>query len=281
MTSSEDTLGLPEELLAALPNAARVQTEPLVAQAKEKGFGWLEVHFASLPRRVGRTRIEGGIIDFGGTTGRVDLGGLRVPEIAAVAVLSARELDDAELRRLYDQGDQEERRMILRALPHLPDRPVRARLLEEAHRSNDVLLFEAAFCDRDLPARILDDHAYGNAVLKAAFIDLALERFFGWETRGSEELSSKLLDFMDERLAAGRPVWGPTMEVCALAPKPEVARRLPTELEAPVARRRLAAARAIAVLAEPELAAAARDRLGAESDPIVREALEEAAGSAR
>lgn len=268
---------LPAPLLAALSEEHQAKLAPLVAKAEEQGFAWLEVHFASLPRKLGKARLKGEVVTFSAPTYAVDLGGLSVADVGAVAVLLAARLDDASLKKLFAQGDQEERRMILRALPHLGDRPLREALLTDTHRANDVLLFEAAFCDRRLPAAILSDLDYQNVILKAAFLDLAVARLLGWEERVSPDLTSKLLDFMDERNAAGRRIWGPSLEVCALAPVPGLADRVLVELQAEAPRRRLAAARAAAILAHPELQAAAGQRVGGESDPTVREALEAAA----
>jgi hypothetical protein len=130
---------------------------------------------------------------------------------------------------LFRQGDGLERRMILKALAFLPVKSPVTHLLLEAHRSNDEELFDAGLLDSDLPARALATPDYNNLVLKAAFLSRPLGRLFSSDSRANPKLSQMLLDFLDERSAAGRTVWPHTFEMVALAPVDGFADRLQEE----------------------------------------------------
>ncbi|MAG55047.1 MAG: hypothetical protein CMJ83_02025 [Planctomycetes bacterium] len=178
------------------------------------GLAFLEVHFAGLPRKTARDLIDGGIVPVG--DGRVDLGALRVCDLFAADLLLRLPSVDGHLEKLYFQGDAEERRMVLRALPFIESGATVCRLMAEAHRTNDEVIFESGNLDSDLVTRLLDDDAYNRVVLKCAFMAAPKERLLGWETRGNPALSEALFDFMTEREAAGRPIWPDTAAICAL-----------------------------------------------------------------
>ena len=181
-----------------------------------EGFAFLEIHLAGLPRKVGRELIDGGVETVG--EGRVDLGAWRVCDMVAADLLLRLPSNEGLLEKTYFQGDAEERRMVLRTLPFTSDGAAAIRLMEEAHRTNDEVLFESGTLDSDLASRKLDDAAFNRVVMKCAFMGLPKERLLGWETRGNDALSLMLFDFMTEREAAGRPPWADTFAVCRLAP---------------------------------------------------------------
>ena len=195
------------------------------------GFSYLEIHFAAQPRKAGRDLVEAGTESVG--EGRVDLSAWRVCDLLAADLLLRLPVGEGLLERLYFQGDAEERRMVLRALPFVADKNAVVRLAEEAHRTNDEVLFESGTLDSDLSARHLDDDAYNRIVLKCAFVGFPKERLLGWETRGNAALSMTLFDFMTERQAAGRPVWPDTAPICALAPE-SLHERVKTETDGPL-----------------------------------------------
>ncbi|MBR7679119.1 EboA domain-containing protein, partial [Streptomyces daliensis] len=90
----------------------------------------------------------------------------------------------------YEHGSAEERRAVLRALPHLPfaARPDALPLVEDALRANDTSLVAAAV--GPYGAAHLDPHAWRHAVLKCLFTGVPLEAVAGLETRarGDAEL---------------------------------------------------------------------------------------------
>lgn len=181
-----------------------------------EGPGFLEFHLAALPRKAGRGLVEVGVVSVGG--GRVDFSAWRVCDLLAADLLLRCPEEGGLLEKLYFQGDAEERRMILRALPFRSPGPEILRLMEEAHRTNDEVIFEAGNLDSDLAVRVLDEDGFNRVVLKCAFLDQPKERLLGWEDRANGPLSMMLFDFMSEREAAGRLVWPDTAHFCRLAP---------------------------------------------------------------
>ena len=263
--------------IAALEVAARTAIESWLVEFAGADDDTLALRFAGLPRRVGRTMLG---IDPATADPDVDWNSFRLCDLAAAGLFAARAPGDrgSLALRLYQQGDADERRMVLKAMTVSDLGEAAVELLGAAHRQNDRLIFEAAFADADLAARLLPDLDYHRALLKAAFIDLPLERMLGAERRASPLLSSMLLDFMSEREAAGRPVWAGSLELAARAPSPGVVDRLRGESWQGADARRLGAARAMALLPRgPEREAVrstVRDRLVRERAPEIRALLE-------
>lgn len=260
-----------------LPAERRPLRDAWRARALAEGAAFLRVHLAALPRRIGRERATGGIVLLESGVAVV-AESLRLCDLAAADLLEAAGVaSDAEiLQELWTGGDAEERCMLLKALPFLAPGEHAVRLLREAHRSNDAAIFQAGFADGDLAAFVLDDDDYARALLKAAFVDLPLERLLGAERRATTSLSRMLLDFMSEREAAHRPVWAGSLELAAHAPCPGVLARVAGDVWSGVDARRLSAAKAAAILAAPALVPSLADRLPLERHPAVRAALEHA-----
>ena len=213
-----------------------------------EGMKFLEVGFASLPRRAGRALLDVGITDLG--NGLVDLGTFRRCDLMAADLLSHRKDQKTDVQKLYEQGDGEERRMIFRSLPFLDDPALQEHLLLEAHRSNDEILFDAALLDTSLPARLLSEDAYNGLVLKAAFMERPVARLLQVESRVNQNLSAMLLDFMEEREAAGRPVWAGTLPLVARSPDPRLSAAIERESQASSEARRDAARCAAEILGQ-------------------------------
>ncbi len=216
-------------LVPVLEPAEAAALATALSDASTAPRGWLERKLASLPRKVGRRLLPPARILVGASL--VEQGSFRACD-AATAVLLGRFTPAGEgLVELYFGGDAEERRMILKALPTLPrlDARVAVRLIEEAHRTNDLTIFEAGVLDSDLPARVLDQDAYNRIVVKIAFLDLPSARLLGHERRANPGLSKTLLDFHAERDVAGRPVWAGTLPLAARAPVPGLEDRVETD----------------------------------------------------
>ena len=255
---------LSEEALATL--------EIMRNKAAEGGYRYLEIHLASLTRKLGRQLLEA---ETPGSDEAIDWRSWRRCDLGALELLKATQLSADEIEKLYFQGDAEERIMILKALQAMPEAPAAVRLLQEAHRTNDQLIFEAAYTDGDLAARVLDDGDFNRGILKAAFIDLPYDRMRGAAGRANETLSAMLLDFMSEREAAGRPVWAGSLELAAHAPCPGLEDRVRGALWHGADAQRLVAARAAVTLAKGgrDLGDCIRARLEVEKAPAVRDAL--------
>jgi hypothetical protein len=109
-----------------------------------------------------------------------------------------------ELTTLYRQGDAAERRGVLRALARLEPRigALAVPLVRDALATNDARLVSAAL--GDYAARHIDADAFRQAVLKCVFLDIPLGVVAGLADRMDEELVRMLLDYAQERAAAGR-----------------------------------------------------------------------------
>lgn len=154
---------------------------------------------------------------------------------------------------LYNGGDAIERRMLLKALPFIASNKLSETLIMEGHRSNDQSLFEAAFCDTNYPALILNDEDYHNAALKAAFVDIDASRLWGIETRVTTSFSQMLMDLRTEREAASRAPWAGTLQLMAHAPIDGLSSLIRADLTHSDHERRLSAARAACVIRDNDL----------------------------
>jgi len=151
----------------------------------------------------------------------------------------------AEVELLYRHGDAAERRGVLRALHLLEGIGAEALpLVEDALRSNDVRLIEAAV--QDYGAARLGDHAWRHAVVKCVFVGVPLDRVARLDERADTELAQMLLDLAHERVAAGRAVPADVWRVVDRFPALLASAAIWCELESDVPERRAAAAAALA-----------------------------------
>jgi hypothetical protein len=134
--------------------------------------------------------------------------GRRVDDTARMLLLQALPMRGAALLevlwRLYRTGDTAERRAVLLALPHIDDSGMAVPIVQDALRTNDPRLIEAAL--GDYATRHLADRDYRQAVLKCVFVGIPLPRVPGLPNRLDAELASMLGRFADERRAADRQV---------------------------------------------------------------------------
>ncbi|GAB2917868.1 EboA domain-containing protein [Streptomyces mayteni] len=185
--------------------AAEARLAELVTRVTEQP-NRLPALFPAVARLVGR-----------GPTDPEDRGGLltlRVEDEARVALLAAAagsgRLDADQLAalttELYEDGDGDERRAVLRALDRLDalDPRVGRRLVEDALRSNDPRLIAAAM--GRFAARHLGADAWRHGVLKCLFVGVPLAAVTDWAARVDSELVRMTADFTAEREAAGRTV---------------------------------------------------------------------------
>ncbi|MFF9123900.1 EboA domain-containing protein [Streptomyces sp. NPDC014889] len=127
-------------------------------------------------------------------------------DAARVLILHAARADLDALTRVYRQGTADERRAVLRALPHLVPGPDALPLVEDALRTNDTRLVATAV--GPYAARHLAPHAWRHAVLKCLFTGVSVDSVadLGRRARGDAELARMLGDYAAERTAAGRQV---------------------------------------------------------------------------
>ncbi|WP_190190596.1 EboA domain-containing protein [Streptomyces minutiscleroticus] len=137
-------------------------------------------------------------------------------DAARVLLLHAARADAGTLARVYRQGTADERRAVLKALPHLVPGPEALPLVEDALRTNDTRLVAAAV--GPYAARHLDAHNWRHAVLKCLFTGVGVDAVadLARRARADAELARMLADYAAERTAAGRPVPGDLHRVLAL-----------------------------------------------------------------
>jgi hypothetical protein len=164
--------------------------------------------FAEAGRAVGREPVDPA--DTQGVGGTVD----DLARAALVAALASSDSSGADLvAALYREGDDAERRGVLRGLNLLVERDAEldpewrrlgGELVADALRTNDPRLVAAAmggFADAHL-----DDHAWRHGVLKLVFMGVPLSVVSGLERRRDAELSEMAARYADERRAAGRSI---------------------------------------------------------------------------
>ena len=122
-------------------------------------------------------------------------------------VTAAAEPDLVELvDTCWRQGDNDERRAVLKSLARLPQPERFVPLAIAACRLNVVPVFEAIACDNPFPARHFPEAAFNQMVLKALFVGVAIERITGLRDRVTPELERMAAAYASERRAAGRDV---------------------------------------------------------------------------
>jgi hypothetical protein len=125
---------------------------------------------------------------------------LRGPQLAAL------------LETVYQQGDANEKRAVLRALPLLPLAGEAVGLLRDAIRTNDTRLLAAALGPY---ATHLPAPDWRQAVLKCVFTGVPLDRVHNLTHRADAELVAMLDALASERTAAGRPMPADTLPLLA------------------------------------------------------------------
>jgi hypothetical protein len=106
----------------------------------------------------------------------------------------------------FRRGDSGERVALLRALTLLPEPDRFTELAIEACRTHVLGVFAAIACENAFPARYFPELHFNQLVIKAMFLELALERVLGWRARNNPELRRMAADYGAERRAAGRSV---------------------------------------------------------------------------
>ncbi len=134
--------------------------------------------------------------------------GLTVDELGRIVMLAA--LPEAEQEVLasdcFRRGDSRERAAVLRALPLLPAPRRFTTLAASACRTHVQPVFEAICCENPYPASFFTDAAFHQMILKALFLDVALDRVVGLGARTTPELHRMVHDYAAERRSAGRSV---------------------------------------------------------------------------
>lgn len=181
----------------------RVAMEPEAVTALES----MVAGVAAAPSTIGRVFPAAARRTARGPLGE---GALRVEDAVRVELVAAAAsgLDRAallgELEEIYRYGDADEKRAVLLALARVEDPDLDASaLLLDALRTNDVRLVAAALGPH---ARHLSDHDWRHGVLKCLFVGVPLAEVADLAGRADAELGAMVGRYVDERVAAGRPV---------------------------------------------------------------------------
>jgi|SRR5215470_2719966 len=187
------------------------------AQLEAPGLdsGALAIAFASASRFLGKAPLspsarESALLRAAGLDWPIAHVGIDEAARMALLVKAAERAGEAELvplvEDLYRRGENRERQSVLRALPLLP-RPERfLALAVDSCRTSVQPIFEAIACENPYPAAFFPELNFNQMVLKALFIEVALERILGLKKRITPELRRMANDYASERAAAGRSI---------------------------------------------------------------------------
>lgn len=110
------------------------------------------------------------------------------------------------IENLFQQGDLNELTILYKALPFYAYANEWTGRCAEGIRSNMGTVLEAIMYENPYPEGHLSEAAWNQMILKAIFTDKTLTFIQGLDKRNNERLATSLLDFAEERLAAGRQV---------------------------------------------------------------------------
>ena len=108
-----------------------------------------------------------------------------------------------DLRRTSDVSEMI---ALYRGLPLYPDPETMDFEVGEGLRSNIRAVFEAIAHHNPFPRDNFDEHRWNHMILKALFVGSTLAPIVGLRDRANPELARILVDYAQERWAAGRPV---------------------------------------------------------------------------
>ncbi len=177
------------------------------------------------------------------------------------------------IQRAFREGDSREKEAIMSALPWLSASIDYKDLALDAGRSNEAALFASVALHNAYPAEHYSEAEFNQLVMKAAFQDLNLGEISGLESRANKELARMGMDYIDERLAAGRAypssLW---LAIAPHAPAGAVARML-GELHHSQPERRLGATRGLLLCRDSRALSFLQERLPVETTSDVRDAI--------
>ncbi len=181
--------------------------------ALAEGRGDLALSIALAPRRLGRNDLELDGAD------RAAASAARsgwmpaewsVDSAARVMLVLCTGLDGPLLsRRLMElcaTADTRELIALYGGLPLYPSPALHVVQAREGLRSSMRAVFEAVAHGSPYPAEQFDEHTWNQMVLKAVFVGSALHPIQGFDRRRNADLARTLLDYVQERWAAGRAV---------------------------------------------------------------------------
>lgn len=125
-------------------------------------------------------------------------------------ILSRTDLLDPAFANTYNQwfsyADEGELCAYYRAISLIPEPQRLVWRAAEGCRTNMKTVFMSIACDSPFAQAYFDNTAWNQLVVKALFIEVPLSRIYGIDRRLSNELTTMVLDYMDERRSAGRSI---------------------------------------------------------------------------
>lgn len=117
-----------------------------------------------------------------------------------------KELLFSTINRLFLAAEVNEAVALYSALPFLPYPEIWVKRCAEGIRSNIGSVLEAIMENNPYPAANLDEAAWNQLVLKAFFTEKNINLIVGLDLRANLKLALTLVDYAQERWAAGREV---------------------------------------------------------------------------
>lgn len=111
-----------------------------------------------------------------------------------------------KLTQIFQTADRGELVALYQGLMLLPYHTDLVKQTQEGIRTNITEVFDAIALENPFPAKYLDEAAWNQMVLKAAFMDRPIYRIKGIDERANQALAIIISDYAHERWAAGRVV---------------------------------------------------------------------------
>ncbi len=199
-------------VLAQCPDQAAWVTSSLQTISEGSPERDLHVFLGYAPRKLGKADLELGPADLAAAEAAhpgwnprgwsVD-GAARVLGLMTAAGNRPFSERFKDLRRTSDVAEMI---ALYRGLPLYPDPETLHFEVGEGLRSNIRAVFEAIAHHNPYPRDHFDEHRWNHMILKALFVGSTLSPIVGLEQRANPELARILVDYAQERWAAGRPV---------------------------------------------------------------------------
>jgi len=170
--------------------------------------------FAIMPRKTGRSSINIAEVQeelLQATRPGFTINNWTVDRLCRVWLLINMDARDKEvyfntIEKLFSAAEMNELVALYSALPLLPYAGLWVKRCAEGIRSNIGTVLEAIMYHNPYAADNLGEAAWNQMVLKAFFTEKQIDLIYGLNERENQELARILIDYADERKAAGRSV---------------------------------------------------------------------------
>lgn len=225
---------------AVVKNNISVEAEKWLeefSQAKDQATLLAKV-FVMLPRKTGKLHVaisdeQQAVLN---AAGFGYINSWTIDRLARVWLLAGLDPGDKELlfssiNRLFLSAEVNEAVALYSALPFLPHPEIWAKRCAEGIRSNIGSVLEAIMENNPYPAANLDEAAWNQLVLKAFFTEKNIKLIVGLDQRANLQLALTLVDYAQERWAAGREVHPQLWRLVGRFINPEIFQTLKTGLQ--------------------------------------------------